>query len=36
MTVRGIIKQSNVKVICTTDDPIDNLSGTKDCRGQEL
>lgn len=25
MTVRGIINQSNVKLICTTDDPIDSL-----------
>ncbi len=25
MSVRGLIKQSNVKVICTTDDPIDGL-----------
>lgn len=25
MSVRGIIKQSNVKVICTTDDPTDTL-----------
>ena len=25
MTVRNIIKQSNVKLICTTDDPIDTL-----------
>lgn len=25
MSVRGIIKQSNVKLICTTDDPIDTL-----------
>ncbi len=25
MSVRGIIKKSNVKLICTTDDPIDNL-----------
>ncbi len=25
MTVRGIIRQSNVKLICTTDDPIDDL-----------
>ena len=25
MTVRNIIRKSNVKVICTTDDPIDNL-----------
>lgn len=26
MSVRGIIKQSNVKLICTTDDPIDDLA----------
>lgn len=26
MSARNIIKSSNVKVICTTDDPIDNLS----------
>lgn len=25
MSVRGLIDQSNVKLICTTDDPIDNL-----------
>ena len=25
MTVRGIISQSNVEIICTTDDPIDDL-----------
>ncbi len=25
MSVRNIIRQSNVKIICTTDDPIDNL-----------
>ncbi len=25
MTVRGIIRKSNVKLICTTDDPIDDL-----------
>lgn len=25
MTVRGLIEQSNVKLICTTDDPIDTL-----------
>lgn len=25
MSVRGIIKRSNVKVICTTDDPVDTL-----------
>jgi len=25
MSVRGLIEQSNVKLICTTDDPIDNL-----------
>ena len=25
MSVRGIIEQSNVKLICTTDDPVDNL-----------
>lgn len=25
MTVRNIIKKSNVKLICTTDDPIDTL-----------
>lgn len=25
LSVRGIIKQSNVKLICTTDDPIDSL-----------
>lgn len=26
MTARGIIKKSNVRLICTTDDPIDSLS----------
>ena len=26
MSVRGIIKQSNVKLICTTDDPVDDLN----------
>lgn len=26
LSARGIIKQSNVKVICTTDDPIDDLA----------
>ena len=26
MSVRGIIEQSNVKLICTTDDPIDDLA----------
>ena len=25
MTVRGLIRQSNVKLICTTDDPVDTL-----------
>lgn len=30
MTVRGIIKQSNVKLICTTDDPIDSLDAHKE------
>ena len=25
MSVRGLIKRSNVKLICTTDDPVDNL-----------
>ena len=25
LSVRGIIKSSNVEVTCTTDDPIDNL-----------
>ena len=25
MSVRGLIKMSNVKLICTTDDPVDNL-----------
>ncbi|WP_424245248.1 glucuronate isomerase [Elusimicrobium posterum] len=25
MSVRGLIKQSNVKLICTTDDPVDSL-----------
>lgn len=29
MSVRNIIKQSNVKVICTTDDPIDSLEWHK-------
>ena len=25
MTVRNLIKKSNVKLICTTDDPVDTL-----------
>ena len=25
MTVRNIIRKSNVKLICTTDDPVDDL-----------
>ncbi len=29
MTVRNIIKQSNVKLICTTDDPVDSLEWHK-------
>ncbi|MDR1052381.1 MAG: glucuronate isomerase [Endomicrobium sp.] len=29
MSVKGIIKKSNVKLICTTDDPIDNLEWHK-------
>lgn len=29
LSVRGIIEQSNVKLICTTDDPIDNLQWHK-------
>jgi glucuronate isomerase len=29
MTVRGIIKKSNVRLICTTDDPIDTLEWHK-------
>lgn len=29
MSVRGIIEQSNVKLICTTDDPVDNLEWHK-------
>ena len=29
MSVQGIIKQSNVKVICTTDDPADDLKWHK-------
>ncbi|MBQ8568133.1 MAG: glucuronate isomerase [Oscillospiraceae bacterium] len=29
MSVRGLIRQSNVKVICTTDDPIDSLEWHK-------
>lgn len=29
MTVRGLIRQSNVKLICTTDDPIDTLEWHK-------
>lgn len=29
LSVQGIIKQSNVKVICTTDDPADNLKWHK-------
>ena len=29
MSVRNIIRQSNVKLICTTDDPIDSLEWHK-------
>ncbi len=29
MSVRGLIEQSNVKLICTTDDPIDDLADHK-------
>lgn len=29
MSVRGIIRQSNVRLICTTDDPIDTLAAHK-------
>ena len=29
MTVRNLIKQSNVTLICTTDDPIDTLEWHK-------
>lgn len=29
MSVRGLIKQSNVKLICTTDDPVDDLKWHK-------
>lgn len=29
LSVRGIIEQSNVKLICTTDDPVDNLQWHK-------
>ncbi len=29
MTVRNIIKQSNVTLICTTDDPVDSLEWHK-------
>lgn len=29
MSVRGIIRKSNVKVICTTDDPLDDLAAHK-------
>ena len=34
MSVRNIIRQSNVTLICTTDDPVDSLEWhKKDCRG---
>jgi len=33
-SVRGLIKQSNVKVICTTDDPTDDLIYHKNLKGQ--
>lgn len=32
LTAREILKASNVEVICTTDDPADNLSAHKACR----
>lgn len=35
MTVRGIIEQSNVKVICTTDDPVDDLRWHKQIAADE-
>lgn len=42
MSVRGIIDRSNVKLICTTDDPVDNLeyhkriAGDPDCKVKVL
>ncbi len=33
MSVRGIIKQSNVKLICTTDDPLDDLKWHRQIAG---
>ena len=35
MTVRNLIKQSNVKLICTTDDPIDTLEWHKKIAADE-
>lgn len=35
MTVRNIIRKSNVKVICTTDDPIDSLEWHKKIAADE-
>ena len=32
MSARGLIKQSNVKVVCTTDDPVDSLEWHKKIR----
>ncbi|WP_105619859.1 glucuronate isomerase [Vallitalea okinawensis] len=34
-TARGLIKNSNVKVICTTDDPIDDLASHKVIQGDK-
>lgn len=35
MSVKGIIKKSNVEAICTTDDPVDNLEAHKALAGSE-
>ena len=35
MSARGLIKQSNVKVVCTTDDPVDSLEWHKKIRGDD-
>ncbi len=35
MTVRNLIKQSNVTLICTTDDPVDSLEWHKKIAGDE-
>lgn len=35
MTVRNLIRQSNVKLICTTDDPVDSLEWHKKIAGDD-